>query len=282
MTTASRLWRAVLPILGAFALLVPAAGGRALADSSQDNVFNYTEVPADQQVPLTSASFDQGGYQLYDTVGETIVVPFENHNLYVMKFARTDQDQMYFVNQDGVPVLYVPRGGYLTNAAAPGARWYPFSKGYHPETPVYLGIAPSWSAFVGMGWYDGMVCYGGYYTAVPHHRGGLVVAAPNFRIAVGSSVFVSWGPFSAYFGRHPAPYRAIIVHPDFYRWAAHPAFVGHDVHGFHGTPGGHGARVFRGIGGPHGGSHAFGGNHGFGGADHGFHGADHGFGGDHH
>ena len=95
---------------------------------AQDSVFNWSEVPQNQQVPITRGVFDKGGYQLYDTQGETIIVPFTNQNLYVMKFGQSDDGSMYFVNENGVPVLYVPQDGYLENASASGARWYPFSK----------------------------------------------------------------------------------------------------------------------------------------------------------
>jgi hypothetical protein len=68
------------------------AGGDIAIDRSADNgsadsVFNWKEVPANQQVPVRRAVFDQGGYQLYDKAGETIVVPFTDNNLYAMKFA---------------------------------------------------------------------------------------------------------------------------------------------------------------------------------------------------
>jgi hypothetical protein len=43
-----------------------------------DSVFHWQEVPQGQEVPLTHAAFDQGGYQLYDTQGETIIIPFNS------------------------------------------------------------------------------------------------------------------------------------------------------------------------------------------------------------
>ena len=90
-------------------------------------------------MPLTRAVFDQNGYQLFDTVGETILVPFTNNNLYVMKFAPSPDGTLYLVNQGDVPVLYVPAGGYLENAAVAGARWYPFPDEFRPAQPVFLG-----------------------------------------------------------------------------------------------------------------------------------------------
>jgi hypothetical protein len=36
-----------------------------------DSVFEWNEVPEDQQVPIERAVFDRAGYQLYDSVGET-------------------------------------------------------------------------------------------------------------------------------------------------------------------------------------------------------------------
>ena len=92
-------------------------------NAGADSVFGWQEVPANQQVPLTRAAFDQGGYQLYDTAGETIIVPFTGQNLYVMKFARSTTGTMYFLNDGSHPVLYVPRHAYLENATVAGARW---------------------------------------------------------------------------------------------------------------------------------------------------------------
>ncbi|MBC7806256.1 MAG: hypothetical protein H7145_08905, partial [Akkermansiaceae bacterium] len=130
-------------------------------------VFNFRDVPANQHVPLIRAAFDQGGYQLFDAVGETIVVPFVNQDLYVMKFALSPNDTTYFVNDNGVPILYVPRSGYLENATVPGAKWYPFSENFHPTTPVFLGIAPSYTEFIDTDWHPDTVLSGGYYGARP-------------------------------------------------------------------------------------------------------------------
>jgi len=192
----------------------------AFADPSSDNVFNYSEVPLNQNVQIVNATFDLGGYQLYDTQGETIIVPFDGHNIYTMQFARTEAAQMSFVNQNGIPVLYVPRGGYLVNAGVPGSRWYPLSRGYNPSQPVYVGIAPGWTAFVNMGWYPNMRCYGGYYTLTPHHIHDNVYPMPNYRFMIGESVYVGWGAFTLYIGHTAPSYHLAIVNPDFYRRGA--------------------------------------------------------------
>ena len=103
--------------------------------------YNWTEVPVNQQVQITRAVFDQGGYQLYSPQG-TIVVPFANQNLYVMKFGQSNSGGMYFVNNGQVPTLFIPAGGSLDNAAQPGAHWYPFPQNYAYTQPVYVGLAP--------------------------------------------------------------------------------------------------------------------------------------------
>ena len=79
-------------------------------DAVPDSTFQWTEVPQNQKVPLTRAVFDQNGYQLFDTAGETVLVPFTNNNLYVMKFAPSDDGTLYLINQGDTPVLYVPVG----------------------------------------------------------------------------------------------------------------------------------------------------------------------------
>ncbi|MGI4788927.1 MAG: hypothetical protein ACRYFS_08750 [Janthinobacterium lividum] len=187
-----------------------------------DSVFNWQEVPAKQQVPLTRATFDQGGYQLYDTAGETIIVPFANQNLYVMKFARSDNGTLYFVNSGKTPLLYVPQDGYLENATVAGAHWYPFGQNFHPSEPVYIGIAPDWSSFVGMGWYPDMDCYGGYYGQTSFLAGGIFLPSAGFFFEIGGSPCYGWDGYHRYFEGHPGFYHTAIYRHSFYRAAGRP------------------------------------------------------------
>lgn len=269
------------------------------ASGGADSVFQWNEVPQDQQIPVVRGVFDQGGYQLYDNVGETIVVPFANNDLYVMRFAISDNGSMYFVNNGTEPTLYVPQNGYLENATVPGARWYPFTKTFHPAEPVFLGIAPSWHLFIGMGWYPHMSCWGGYWADRPFIAGAVFVPCSGFVFDVGGSFFFGWGSYHNYWWHTPPPYHMAYWHRDVYRWAARPigpshAFVGvrGGFGGGHFAAAGGGGRVFRGAGGAYrvheggfSGGHGFQGNsreggmsggHSFqgGGGDHGFRGAD--------
>ena len=231
------------------------------ANTSADSVFNWSEVPQNQQAPIKRAVFDKGGYQLYDNAGETIVVPFSNDNLYVMKFAVSPTNEMYFVNTGAAPVLYVPQNGYLENATVPGARWYPFTKKFHPSTPVFIGIAPSWDAYIGMGWYRGMNCWGGYWSSRPFSHGGLFIASNGWFVEIGGQPYYGWAHYHDYYLRRPAPYRLAYYHRDVYTWARHP-IAAHRVFG------GGGRRIAP-IGG-----HTYAGPHTFGGGHHVFHGAD--------
>jgi hypothetical protein len=286
--------------------LAPPVGGPgapAPGPAAADNVFNWTEIPQNQEVPIQRATFDQGGYQLYDTAGETIVVPFANQNLYVMQFARSTTGDMYLVNTGSTPILYVPPHAYLENAAVPGTRWYPFSHGWAPSTPVYIGIAPSWSLFIGMGWYPNMVWHGGYWGPRPWYPGFAFSPTPGLAIVIGGQSYYGWGGYHSYFIGHPAPYRLTITRPGIYHYAlhgfsshgnfagagGHPAFAG-VAHG--GLVGGAhvGGHVFAGVRGGGGANGSFGGHGSFGGAAHGasghtFHGTrgggGHGGGGDH-
>jgi hypothetical protein len=191
-------------------------GDPVAAGAGADSVFQWNEVPENQNVPLTRAVFDQGGYQLYDTAGETIVVPFANNNLYVMKFAVSPDGTTYFVNTGSAPILYIPRGGSLENAAVPGARWYPFSKEFHPAEPVFLGIAPSYTDFVGMGWYPDMVCYGGYYGYHPFIAGGLFLPTLGLAFFIGGHPYYGWGSYHHYYYYHSAPYHVAYVNRGIY------------------------------------------------------------------
>jgi hypothetical protein len=183
-------------------------GNRDVAAPATDtaDVFNWTEVPSHHRIPINKATFDRSGYQLYDTVGETILVPFTNDNLYIMKFGVSDDGETYFVNDVNAPVLFVPRNGYLENATDSGARWYPFTDDFHPETPVYCGIAPSWNMYIDMGWYPGMYCYGGYWSEYDY----AFLPTPGFLFVIGDFDCHDWDHFRHFCDDHPAPF-----HTDF-------------------------------------------------------------------
>ncbi|MGO8672600.1 MAG: hypothetical protein ACLQVD_14695 [Capsulimonadaceae bacterium] len=297
-------------VLAAGAALLGAVAARAddgvvmappVASADQGNgstsVFNWSDVPQNQRVPVDHATFDAGGYQIYDTAGETIIVPFQGDNLYVMKFAASDDGTMYFVNEGDAPILFVPQGGYLENATVPGARWYPFSPSFHPDQPVYVGIAPSWNDYVVMGWYPGMYCWGGYWGYHPFFGGAVFVAMPGFYFLIGGRHYYGWHHYHEYYADHRGWYRPTFYRRDYYHWAGHPSLsrppfgsVAHPGYGGRsgfngggrtggsngfngGRPGG--ATSFNGGGG--GGFHGAGmggstGYHGFSGGSTGFHG----------
>ena len=193
----------------------------------QTTVFSWTQVPKNQTIALTKATFDKGGYQLYDTSGDTILVPFACDNLYVMRFARSNSDTMYFENQADTPVLYIPVGGYLENATVPGARWCPITDNFQPTTPVYMGIAPSWDDFIGMGWFAGCICEGGYYCDVGF-GGGSYVPCPGYIFVVGNNRCFGWNEYRDYCIDHDPHFhtgyfdRTVYTHPgnDSQRFAA--------------------------------------------------------------
>ena len=191
-------------------------------DGGSDSVFLWSEVPTGQEVNITRAVFDRGGYQLYDDIGETIVVPFNNNNLYVMKFAVSDNGHMYFVDDNGTPILFVPRTGYLENATVNGARWYPFTQDFHPAEPVFLGVAPSWNSFVTMGWYPDMYYRGGYWCHDAYVSGGIFEPSFGLEIVIGDNRFRGWTPYHNFYFDHPAPYRVGWYNSDRYQWAARP------------------------------------------------------------
>ena len=170
-----------------------------MAGQTGGQVYNWTDVPVGQQVPIQRAVFDGGGYQLFSQEG-TIVVPFANQNLYVMKFGQSPNGGEYFVNNGSVPTLYLPSGGYLDNAAQNGARWYPFPQNYNYNGPVYVGLAPSWSAYHSMGWYPGMSSYGGYYGYSPLSIIGPMV---GLHFLIGGSPYYGWNSYHSYYNSHP-------------------------------------------------------------------------------
>ena len=196
----------------------PVQGDSSAPQAASSSVFNWQEIPENQNVSIQRAVFDRGGYQLFDTVGETIVVPFTNDNLYVMKFAVSSDGSTYFVNTGTTPVLYLPEDGYLENAAADNAHWYPFTREWHPETPVFIGIAPSWHDYLEMGWYPGMVCYGGYWCGGPFVSVGAVFPTFGLFFQIGGAHYGGWGSYWNYCSFHPAPYRVTIVNQNVYNY----------------------------------------------------------------
>ncbi|MGI4789664.1 MAG: hypothetical protein ACRYFS_12525 [Janthinobacterium lividum] len=197
------------------------SNGQDMASSGQTGAYNWTDVPIGQQVQITRAVFDQGGYQLYSPQG-TIVVPFANQNMYVMKFGQSQNGGMYFVNSGQFPTLYVPPGASLGNASQPGAQWYPFPQNYAYSSPVYVGIAPSWSAFSGMGWYPGMSYYGGYYGSSPYNIIGPMV---GLHFLIGGSPYYGWNSYHTYYNSHPSGYAPMrVVNRTVYNQAARTSF----------------------------------------------------------
>ena len=189
--------------------------------AAQARAYNWTDVPVGQQVQITRAVFDQGGYQLFSPQG-TIVVPFANQNMYVMKFGQSQTGGMYFVNSGQFPTLYLPAGVGLQNAAQPGSSWYPFPQNYAYSQPVYVGLAPSWSAFTGMGWYPGMAYYGGYYGYSPYSIVGPMV---GLHFLIGGSPYYGWNSYHSYYVGHPYGYAPMrVVNRTVYNQAARTSF----------------------------------------------------------
>lgn len=188
-----------------------------MAPQGAGGVYNWQDVPANQQVGITRAQFDQGGYQLVTDTGDTIIVPFANQNLYVMRFGRSN-GQTYFVNEGNAPTLYLAQGFGLANAASQGgqgAMWYPLPTNFNYERPVYVGIAPSWNDYIGMGWYPGMSVYGGMYGYNPYHP----IWMPGFYMNIGGSPYYGWGGYHTYYTSHTGYYRTSYVNRNYYNTA---------------------------------------------------------------
>lgn len=166
-------------------------------------VYQWQQVPVGQQVPVVRAVFDQNGYQIYDQAGDTILVPFANQNMYVMRFGQSNNGAEYFVNDGNSPTLYLPPGGALQNASAQGALWYPFPQNYAYNGPVYMGLAPSWSAFTSMGWYPGMAYYGGYWGYHPWGLGAAFVPMIGLHFLIGGHPYYGFSSYQNYYVAHP-------------------------------------------------------------------------------
>ena len=202
---------------------VAVAGPENGAKIRSASVFMWNDIPKNRQTLIMRASFDAGGYQLYDTAGETIIAPFAGKNLFVLKFGISNSGSMRFINTGSAPILYMPRNGYLENAAVPGARWYPFARNFSYSEPVYIGIAPNWDAFAGMGWYAGMCCHGGYGGRSTFRVETLAPPTGEFVVTIGVHRFYGWDQYRSYMISHPGWRRAGYYRRDYYRWASHPS-----------------------------------------------------------
>jgi hypothetical protein len=207
---------------------------------SESATFQWSDIPQNQNIPIQRSVFDRGGYQLYDASGDAIVVPFTNNNLYVLKFAVSGNGETYFVNTGQAPVLYLPENGYVQNGTDPSAHWYPFSTQFHPASPVYVGIAPTWSAYVSMGWYPNENYWGGYWGQRSFVSGGVFVPSAGLYFQIGGSSYQGWGGYRNYYNSHPAPYQVGYWNRNVYTWAARPAsdrrsFGGGNYRGQHST-----------------------------------------------
>ena len=183
--------------------MAPPVSAPPPAAPSNGEVYQWQDVPKGQEIVINRAVFDQGGYQLYASTGETIVVPFANQNMYVMKFGKSQSGGMYFVSDGSTPTLYVPNGAGLENAAAQGAKWYPFPQNYAYSRPVYMGLAPSWSDYVAMSWYPGMSYYGGYFGYRPWMPGLMYSPMVGLNINIGGRPYYGWNSYSSYYRSNP-------------------------------------------------------------------------------
>ena len=194
------------------------------------NVYDWRRIPVGQRILVASASFDREGYQITTPDG-VIVAPFANQNLYVMKFARSLSGGTYFVNQGDAPALYLAEGFGLRNAAAQGAMWHPLPPSYQPTNPVYVGLAPSWDEYLGMGWYPGMTYYGGLYS--PYYQPGMVFHSwtPGYMVNIGGRPYANYRAYSSYYHATPGFSRvasggAVYTQPRAARYVSHGGAFG--------------------------------------------------------
>ena len=176
--------------------MAPPVSAPPAMSAGQGQTWDWKDVPKDQKVPITRGVFDQGGYQLYARTGETVVVPFENQNMYVLKFGQTSGES-YYITENGAPTLYLGRNGYLENASAQGAKWYPFSQDFAYERPAYIGLAPTWTDYMAMGWYSGMMYHGGYWGYRPWYPGYGYSPMVGLNINIGGRGY-GWNDYRSY------------------------------------------------------------------------------------
>jgi len=167
--------------------------------TAEPDVRAWQSMTQGEKVPLEHGLIDQNGYRFVSTTGTTIVVPFTGNNLSVVQFGRAEGDTSYFVNAGASPVVYLSQEAYLENPAVDDARWYPLPGAFPITDPVYVAPAPNWNAYAAMGWYPGMVVYGGAWRATP-----VAPQAPTqgYAVVVNGETLQTWAAYRAYFRTH--------------------------------------------------------------------------------
>jgi len=193
------------PVIGAHSPIAPTDSDGALTPTASE--YSWNLAPVDQHITILRATFDKGGYQLRTASGNLIVVPFSERNMFVMKFALTEDGGTYFVNSGSAPVLYMPADGYVENATLRGSFWYPFNRQFRPEMPVYAAVAPNWPAFTSMSWYRGMKCSGSFWTDTQFGPKGLVIPAVGLAYVVDGRRIEGWQKFRDWSQAHPSANR---------------------------------------------------------------------------
>jgi hypothetical protein len=165
----------------------------------------WSDMPISQKVPIAQAAIYPEGYQLVETNGNSILVPFDydRKNIYVMRFGVSPGNTAYFTNQGDYPALYLPQDGYLYNGTLPGTRWYPFPTTFHPSQPVFIGVTGAFGGFQKMGWYPGMYYYGGFWSSTPWMPGQHFSPTPGQVVVIGGTRFTNWRDFRNYWTSHP-------------------------------------------------------------------------------
>lgn len=143
------------------------------------------DVPRGEEIPVSGVRFDQGGYMVDEKSGDTIDVPFTDHNLNVIRFARSTNGTSYYVNEGEAPVLYIPVGFFLESSVNGLARWQPLPADFAEVRPMYVSMAPSWEEYVHLNFYSEMRWYGGVWG---YHAGSRIIM-PGTSIIIGAQRF---------------------------------------------------------------------------------------------
>jgi hypothetical protein len=179
-------------------------------------VYSWRDLPQNQHICIRRVFFDEGGYQLYDQAGNVIVVPFCDQELYVLKFCLATDNTISVVNQGNYPVLYLPISARLKNATVPKAYWYPLSAQFHPSAPVFLSMAPNYDAYMSMGWFPGMIFWGGYWSGLAFHPGNMLVPTTDMHVLIEERRCSGWQPYRDYCAAHTPPFFMAYLNPGIY------------------------------------------------------------------
>ena len=174
---------------------------RARTGGGKHRAYNWTEVPAGSRCQFSAPSLTRAAISSIQPQG-TIVVPFANQNLYVMKFGQSYNGGMYFINNGQYPTFYLPAGRRTSTMQPSRERTGTRSRKTMPIRSLYMSVLRQVGPH-SRGWAGIPACPTTAATGatVPYSMIGPMV---GLHFLIGGSPYYGWNSYhSYYYSGHP-------------------------------------------------------------------------------